>query len=105
MACGPFGKYGGWIVWDKPFGLNLFWVCKRHDARYLNPKGKTKEEIDYLFYEEGVEEANKAPWYLRHFYRKIAWVYYQGVSKTIGGRLAWELCRLRDDIAVMRKKD
>ena len=104
MSCGPFGEWGDWIVWDRPFGLDLTVPGKLHDEEYKHPNGKTKAEVDYRFYERILEEVAKSPWYLWPIHRPIGWVYYKGVSMTAGGRIAWELCRLREGIEVVAAK-
>ena len=90
MSCGPFGKWGDWLIPNKLFGLDMTSACKAHDASYANPEGFTKKQVDEQFYIDLLEDVvNKRQ-------RAVAFVYYWAVSR---GHLAWWLCRLKDKLS------
>jgi len=91
--CGP-GKFGDALVPDEICGVDIGICCRRHDESYVNPRGKTKKEIDGLLLD----------CMLRRIYRHakdkdkaraavIAEIYYRACRGLLA-LMRWYQCRI-----------
>lgn len=54
--------------------------CQKHDVMYWRGgTEKDRKKADEEFYRDMMDDASDASWFLRAFYKSLAWVYYQSV--------------------------
>lgn len=92
-ACGP-GKFGGRIVPDRPFGLDLHPCCRFHDWLYEKPFYPDRRLCDIDFLWAMNLTVRDYPRWRRPAYYAIARAYYAAV-RAFGG-LAWRRARKKD---------
>ncbi|MDX2197927.1 MAG: hypothetical protein SF069_03030 [Phycisphaerae bacterium] len=91
MACGA-GKWGDWLVPDRPLGLDLHDTCELHDALYVAPGGRSRWTCDVLWLRAMLSTVRKYHWRKwPHFYA-IVLSYFLAV-RWRGYTRGWKPCR------------
>ena len=82
FICNGCGGKGHWL---KPPSWLFKACCDHHDFNYwLGFTEADRVRADLQFWEAMVEDANASPWWLRWWRRRMAWVYWKGVSRYGG---------------------
>ena len=77
VICNGCGRKGGWL--DPPDWIFVA-SCDRHDASYwIGCTEADRKRADQGFLSAMLEDASRAPWWSRNWYRFVAWTYYRAV--------------------------